>query len=192
MYSHNHFVPTQLIVAFRARTLRHIYWEARFDAQQPSPQRHVIRELRSHPFPECDALVESVVSRTLFSFRTDKRIFNSFIAVHDVEQWHTIMRRLSVRSRYPLFSEVVHRYNAVCCAGITDVFQRGKHADCQAADPTGWEALTLAKEVRRTLRVLDRQGGISPRLRAEIDALDQRRDLNMPVELPLLKWAGLR
>ncbi len=192
VYSHNHFVPTQLIVAFRARTLRHIYWEARFDAQQPSPQRHVIRELRSHPFPECDALVESVVSRTLFSFRTDKRIFNSFIAVHDVEQWHTIMRRLSVRSRYPLFSEVVHRYNAVCCAGITDVFQRGKHADCQAADPTGWEALTLAKEVRRTLRVLDRQGGISPRLRAEIDALDQRRDLNMPVELPLLKWAGLR
>src|SRR5207244_9953445 len=32
VYSHNHYVPVQLIVSYQARTLRHIYWEARFDA----------------------------------------------------------------------------------------------------------------------------------------------------------------
>jgi hypothetical protein len=34
-YSHNYFVPLQLIVSFRARALKHVYWEARFDAMQP-------------------------------------------------------------------------------------------------------------------------------------------------------------
>jgi hypothetical protein len=192
VYSHNHFVPTQLIVSFRARTLRHIYWEARFDALQPSTHRRIIRELRNHPFLECDALVERVVSRTLFSFRTDKRIFNSFIAVHDLEQWHTIMQRLTVRSRYPLSSEVAHRYNEVCHSGITDVLRHGKHADCQRADPTGFEAITLAKAVRRTLRALERQGHISPRLQEEIEALDERRDLEVPDSLPFLRLSGVR
>src|SRR5262249_13710253 len=34
VYSHNHYVPVQLVTSFEARTLRHIYWEARFDAAQ--------------------------------------------------------------------------------------------------------------------------------------------------------------
>ena len=187
IYSHNHFIPTQLVVSFRARTLRHIYWEARFDALQPSVNRDIIRELRRHRFPECDALVEKVVSRTLFSFRTDKRIFNSFIAVHDLQQWHRIMYRLTTRSRYLLPVDVVMRYNAACGGSITDVLRRGKHADCQAADPTGFEALTLAKGVRRTLKMLERQGGISVKLRHEIEALDARQDLERSTSASMLR-----
>jgi hypothetical protein len=187
VYAHNHFVPTQLIVSFRARTLRHIYWEARFDALQHSAHRTIIRELRNHRFPECDELVESVVSRTLFSFRTDKRIFNSFIAVHDIGQWHRVMQRLTLRSRYRLSSEVVRQYNSACNAAVTDLLQHGKHADCQAADPTGLEALTLAKAVRRTLKVLERQGGISRKLQHELDLLNARPELDTSSSLPLLR-----
>jgi hypothetical protein len=178
VYSHNHYVPTQLIVSFRARTLRHTYWEARFDAQQQAANRWLVRELRGHHFPECDALVRDVVSRTLFSFRTDKRIFRGFIAIHDLEQWHRIMRRLSTRSRYPLPMEVVQRYNAACHDSIVDLLQRGKHSACQTADPTGLQTISLAKEVRRSLKVLDRQGRLTPKLQEEIDALDERLDLD--------------
>src|SRR6266446_4627567 len=121
VYSHNHFVPSQLIVSFRARTLRHIYWEARFDSLQDPAHRQLIHELRGSSFPECDALVEEVVSRTLFSFRTDKRIFDSFIAVHDLAQWHRVMQRLALRSRYPLPPEIITRYNATCHASVIDV-----------------------------------------------------------------------
>jgi hypothetical protein len=178
VYSHNHFVPTQLLVSFRARTLRHVYWEARFDNQQHVEHREVIAELRQHRFKECDDLVENVVSRTLFSFRTDKRIFNSFIAVHDLQQWHRIMHGLSRRSRYLLPPEVVSRYNEVCHANIADVFRRGKHADCQLADPTGMEAMRLAKKVRRTLRALERQGRLTSKLQKQIDQLDEHRELD--------------
>ncbi len=188
VYSHNHFVPTQLIVSFRARTLRHIYWEARFDALQHAVHRDLIRELRSRRFPECDALVKDVVARTLFSFRTNKRIFDGFIAVHDLEQWHRIMRRLIAGSRYPLPVEVVGRYNTVCQANAVDVLRHGKRANCQAADPTGLDALTLAKEVRATLKGLQRRGRITRKLRQQIAALDDRLDLEsagMPPPLQL-------
>ncbi len=184
VYSHNHFVPTQLIVSFRARTLRHIYWEARFDTQQHAVHRGIIRELRGHRFPECDALVKEVVSRTLFSFRTDKRIFRGFIAIHDLEQWHRVMQRLTARSRYALPAAVVERYNTTCHSSIIDVLQYGKHSGCQAADPTGLTAINLAKQVRRTLKALQRRGRISLKLQQEIDALDQRLDL-VPMGNPL-------
>ena|ERR1700687_2296260 len=186
VYSHNHFVPTQLIVSFRARMLRHIYWEARFDTLQQAVGREIIRELRSHKFPECDALVKRVVSRTLFSFGTDKQIFNSFIAVHDLEQWHRILQRMSTRSRYPLPDELITRYNTVCHASIVDVLQHGKHAACQSSDPTGLEALALAKAVRRTLKTLDRRKRISEKLEREIEALDARSELEGSTGVPTL------
>jgi len=180
VYSHNHYVPTQLIVSYRARTLRHIYWEARFDAQQHAVHRSLIRELRSQRFPHCDALVKQVVSRTLFSFRTDKSIFNGFIAVHDLDQWHRIMQRLSARSRYTLPLDVVMRYNAACHANISDVLLRGKRANCQVADPTGHAAITLAKEVRRTLKLLARRGEITAKLEREVAELNEREELPAP------------
>jgi len=186
VYSHNHFVPTQLIVSFRARMLRHIYWEARFDTLQQSVGREIIHELRSHKFPECDALVKRVVSRTLFSFGTDKQIFNSFIAVHDLEQWHRILQRMATRSRYPLPDELVTRYNTVCHTSIIDVLQHGKRAACQSSDPTGLESLALAKGVRRTLKALDRRKRISDKLQREIDALDARSELEDNPSVPTL------
>ena len=181
VFSHNHYVPTQLIVSFRARTLRHVYWEARFDAQQQAAHRLVVRELRGHRFPECEALVRDVVSRTLFSFRTDKRIFRGFIAIHDLEQWHRVMQRLSARSRYPLPFEVVQRYNAACHGSIVDLLQRQKESACQDADPTGLRMITLAKELRRSLKALDRQGRITAKLQGEIDALEERVDLEATI-----------
>ena len=192
VYSHNHFVPTQLIVSFRARTLRHVYWEARFDALQRRAGRTLIRELREHRFPQCDALVERVVARTLFSFRTNKRIFDSFIAVHDLEQWHRIMQRVSLLSRHSLPPDLAGQYNRACHESIMDLLQRGKRSACQAADPTGLEAITLAKDIRRTLKTLHRRGQLTARLQHEVDALHARRGLPTLDGPPALEVAGVR
>lgn len=179
VYSHNHYVPIQLIVSFRALTLRHVYWEARFDALQQRQLRDIVAELRQQRFPECDTLVREVVSRTLFSFDTDKRIFNSFIAIHDLDQWHNIMRRLVARSRYALPPRVVERYNEACCGSILDMLQHGKHADNQQADPTGLVALTMAKELRATLKALARRGRLPRKLQHELDSLNERHELSL-------------
>jgi hypothetical protein len=47
VYSHNHFVPIQLVVSYQARTLRHVYWEARFDAAQARDRCRLLRPCSS-------------------------------------------------------------------------------------------------------------------------------------------------
>ncbi|HVM97990.1 MAG TPA: zinc dependent phospholipase C family protein [Candidatus Acidoferrales bacterium] len=186
VYSHNHYVPTQLIVSFRAMTLRHVYWEARFDALQDAELRDIVGELRAKRFPECDDLVRDVVSRTLFSFSTDKRIFNGFIAIHDLDQWHKIMRRLIARSRYALPPEIVRRYNDACYQSIVDMLKNGKRADNQTADPTGLVALTMAKDLRNTLKLLARNRRLPRKLQDEIEALNERSELLVGSGMPSL------
>src|SRR4030095_17111079 len=81
---------------------RHIYWEARFAAAQRRDRWRLIRSVLDHRYADCDRLVERVVERTLFSFRTNKRIFHSVMAPPQGEQWQRMVRGLGARSRYPL------------------------------------------------------------------------------------------
>ena len=171
VYSHNHFVPVQLVVSYQARTLRHIYWEARFDAAQNRDRWRLIRSVLEHRFPECDRLVERVVERTLFSFRTNKRIFNSVMALQQFDQWQHMIRRLSARSRYPLPASEIDRFNGLCIGAIQDLLAHGRDSACQHADPTGREAIGRAEALRRKLRELKRRGQMTDAIVAELQAL---------------------
>lgn len=168
VYSHNHYVPVQLIASFPARTLGHVYWEARFDTLQPRRHWQLARRVLSRTYPDCDALVEREVEQTLFSFRTNKRIFNSVMALHQYDRWHRMMARVSARSRYRLPRTLVADYNERCIAAMADVLRRGRRASCVALDPTGRDALARAARVSRRLRTLGRRGQINKRLRAAL------------------------
>jgi hypothetical protein len=172
VYSHNHFVPCRLVTCYEARALRHLYWEARFDAAQPGDQWRLVRRVMGHRYDDCDDVVERVVERTLFSFRTNKRIFSSVMAVQQLEQWHAMVRQVARRSRYQLTTREVGRFNEICAESIRDLIARGRDATCQQADPTGQDALARAGTLRRKLRQLRRQGVLPPEIAAEIAALD--------------------
>jgi hypothetical protein len=171
VYSHNHYVPVQLVVSYEARTLRHVYWEARFDAAQERDRWRLIRSVFEHQYPDCDRLVERVVERTLFSFRTNKRIFNSVMSLQQLDQWQQLVRRLSARSRYPLPASEVARFNGVCVQAIQDLLLHGRHSACQRTDPTGRDALARADRLRRRLRALKRRGQVTDAIAAELRAL---------------------
>ena len=171
VYSHNQFVPVQLVTSFEARTLRHIYWEARFDAAQERDRWRLIRSVLRHRYRDLDRLVERVVERTLFSFKTNKRIFDSLMALQQLRQWQAMLRGLGERSRYPLPQQEVDRFNDLCVAAIQDVLVHGKASACQHADPTGREALAQASALRRKLRALKRRGAVPESIAAEIRAL---------------------
>ena len=171
VYSHNHYVPVQLVTSFEARTLRHIYWEARFDAAQERDRWRLIRSVLHHRYRDLDRIVERVVERTLFSFKTNKRIFDSVMALQQLEQWQTMVRGLGDRSRYPLPQSEVDRFNGLCVAAIQDLLLHGRESACQQADPTGREALAQATALRRKLRALKRRGEVPAAIAAEIRAL---------------------
>ena len=171
VFSHNQFVPIQLVVSYQARTLRHVYWEARFDAAQARDRFRLLRSVFEHRYPDCDRLVERVVERTLFSFRTNKRIFNSVMALQRLDQWQAMIRHLSQRSRYPLPVSEIDRFNDLCIGAIRDLLGRGKRSACQHADPTGRDALARAGVLRRKLRALKRRGQMTEAIAAELRAL---------------------
>jgi hypothetical protein len=167
-YSHNYYVPLQLIASFRARALKHVYWEARFDAMHPDSDWRRLRDVVSHLYPGCDELMERVVERTLFSFRTNKRIFNSVMALHRVEQWRRVMQRLGNRSRYVLAAEEVTRYDHLCSHAALDMLSNGTKARCVSLDPTGREHLERAEQIRKRLRLLKRKRQLTPSLQEAI------------------------
>ncbi len=169
--SHNHFVPVQMVVSYEARATRHLYWEARFDAAQARDRWRLLRSVLTHRFVDCDRLVERVVERTLFSFKTNKRIFNSVMALQQAEQWQSMVRGLGERSRYPLASGEVDRFNGLCTDAITDLLHRGRGSACQGADPTGREMLARASALRRKLRRLHSRGQVPTSVASRLRAL---------------------
>jgi hypothetical protein len=167
-FSHNYYIPLQLIVSFPARALKHVYWEARFDALQPHEAWERLRTVVSGLYPACDDHMERVVERTLFSFRTNKRIFNSVMALQRAQQWRTLMQRVSERSRYPLAPAEITRYDRLCSDAALDVLRDGTDAVCVGRDPTGRENLARAAQIRRRLRALRRRRKLTPDLQESI------------------------
>ncbi len=157
VYSHNYFIPSQLVTSFPSRTHRHVYWEARVDAHLEDAHRDLLRGVSSRVFPECDALVERVVGRTLFSFRTNKRIFASVVALQHLERWQSTLRRITSRSRFELSQREIDRYNRLCIAAIRDLIENGERASALDLDPNGHESLRQAARIRGKLRALERR-----------------------------------
>jgi hypothetical protein len=171
-YSHNYFVPRQLVTSFPSRARRHVYWEARFDAHLEDAHRDLLRGVSSRRFPDCDALVERVVGRTLFSFRTNKAIFESMITLQHLHRWQAALRRITARSRFSLSDREIRHYNALCIGAVHDLLVHGEQAPVLRHDPNGHENIRRAKVIRSKMRELRRRRvPIEPLRRRFVSAL---------------------
>jgi len=158
--SHNHFVPLHLVLSFATRTSGHAYWEARVDGLQDKHHAERLRHVLTTPYEDCDALVDRVVEHTLFSFRTNKRIFDSLMGLAHLDRWQRLVRTVNDRSRFRLTRATVDTYNRACVAGALDLLANRKQSYTQAQDPTGKDTLDRAFVLRRKLRQLERTRGL--------------------------------
>ncbi len=156
--SHNHFVPTYLLLSFDRRTLGHAYWEARADSLQGRGYWERARSVLARTYEDCDRLVENVVEHTLFSFKTNKRIFDSLMGLSKLEQWRRFMERATTRSSFEMTRATVEHYNGACSHAALDLLTQGRQSYTQSQDATGKEILERAIKLRRRLRTLKRQG----------------------------------
>ena len=166
--SHNHFVPSNLLRSFDRRTMGHAYWEARADALQRRQPWALVREVLEGEYPDCDRLVEKVVEHTLFSFRTNKRIFDSMMAVSKLERWKAFINTVSRHSRHTLTRHTVDRYNQASVACAHDLLEKGRDSFTQARDPTGRDVLRRAIVLRRRMRTLKRRRRLTPATEREL------------------------
>ena len=170
--AHNYFVPYKVMRSFSSLTLKHAYWEMRFENYVEKEVWETGKKVSREHFSKNDLLLRKVLSDTIFSFATNKRIFNSILLVSRLEKWQSLLSTLSDSSRYLLEESDRDEYMQLAQEAVFDFLNHGEDSRFYRADPTGERALAAAEAVRKNLRLLYRSGKLSkPQAYAELDYL---------------------
>jgi hypothetical protein len=152
--AHNYFVPLRLAVTSSSAGIGHSYWESRFETHLGSDYSRRARELILLDHSRSDGLLDRVLSPTIFSTQTNRRIFRGMVYVADTESWQRIFQLMTEKSRWDLPDDDVSDYLARSFDVVIDFLRRFDRADAFRLDPAGTKHLRLAKRVRReALRV---------------------------------------
>ena len=150
--AHNYFVPRYLAITSATSALGHSYWESRFEAHLGERFSRRAREVILLDHGRSDEHLDRILSPTIFSTSTNRRIFRGMVYVTDTESWQRIFQLASERSRWDLADPDVGRYLVRSFDYIVDLLRRFHAAEAFALDPAGEEKLRMAKRVRRDAR----------------------------------------
>jgi len=148
--AHNFFVPRQLLLTSSTQALGHSYWEYRLDVHIGEPYSRLARSVvMDYDHGEADALFDRILSGTIFSFETNRRIFRGMIQFQDNDRWKGVFDRVVQRSRWDLDDGEVEDYLSRAFDSVVDYLVRRKTSLPAALDPIGDVNLKMAKRIRR-------------------------------------------
>jgi hypothetical protein len=147
--AHNFFVPRQLALTSSTASLGHSYWESRFETHLGERSSRRARDLILRDHGSADALLDRILSPTIFSTSTNRRIFRGIVHAADAESWQRIFQMMLENSRWDLSDDQVSVYLVRSFDYIIDLLQRFDSAEPYKLDPSGEAPLRLAKRVRR-------------------------------------------
>jgi hypothetical protein len=150
--AHNFFVPRYLIIASRTSGVGHSYWESRFETHLGQGYSRRAREVILRDHSRSDDHLDRILSPTIFSTHTNRRLFRGMVYVTDTESWQRIFQLAAENIRWDLTDPDVARYLERSYDFIIDFLRRVDYSEPYALDPAGDDALRLAKEVRRDSR----------------------------------------
>ena len=170
--AHGYFVPYKIMRSFSSLTLKHAYWEMRFENFVDKEIWETGRKISLENYQANDSLLRRVLSDTIFSFGTNKRIFNSILLVSRLEKWQQVLQTLSDSSSYVLEESDRDEYMGLAQEAVFDFLNRFEESPFFMADPTGERALLTAEAVRKNLRLLYRSGKLTKeQAQEELDAI---------------------
>lgn len=154
--AHNSFVPRMLLLTSSTKALGHSYWEHRMDADVGAGYSHLARWIVTRfDHSHTDALFKRILSSTLFTFSTNRRIFRGMIRINGNESWQAIFDTVVDNSRWDLDPTTVVRYQRHTFELVADYLIRGTEGRAARHDPIGEESLGEAKKVRRRAMMSD-------------------------------------
>lgn len=165
--AHEAFVPRMLLLTSSTRALGHSYWEHRMDAAVGAEYTRLARSLVTEfDHSRVDALLDSVLATTLFTFRTNRRIFRGMIRLADYQPWQSLFDTVIEASRWDLEEAETAFYRRWAFESGAGYLVLGRESPAAAGDPTGEEALRLAKRIRRQVLLMEAVPEPAPALRA--------------------------
>ncbi len=184
--AHNTFIPRKLFLTRTGKPHGHTYWEHRMDLHVGEEYLGKARRLvMNYNHTDADELFDAVLSRTLFSFRTNRRIFRGMIQAQDNDRWKQVFDKVLRSSRYDLPDARVQLYMGFSFDFIVDYFRVGKESRSRSLDPVGALNLRIAKKLRRA--------GIAEGGAQDPQVLEALADRFFPFPSgPLLYWPKAR
>ncbi len=151
--AHNLFVPLKVVEAYESPAKGHLYWELLFD-NQLTDQRilDMFYSLAQNPFDAEDRFLQESLRPTLFSFQTNKRIFNGLLILQRLKQWQQLMENASGRNVKDLQQAEIDAYNQQSLNAILSFLIDRDQSRFLRIDPTGSEALQQSKKLAKQLR----------------------------------------
>jgi hypothetical protein len=178
--AHNYFVPRQLMLTSSTARVGHSYWETRVEAHLGDAYARAAKDVILLDHSEADAHLDRLIAPTIFSVRTNRRLFRGMVRLTETSSWQRASQVAREYSRWALADQDVERHLGLSFDYMIELLG-GSSASAHQLDPSGERPLKTAKELRR--RVLRAAGRRNPaRLR---DAA--REHFGLP-ERPLEHW----
>ena len=146
--AHNHYVPRQLVITSSTRSMGHTYWESRAETVLGEAVPKAARELIRLDHRPADQHLERILSPTIFSVATNRKLFRGMVRIANSKPWQFGMQVASDQSRWDLTEELVGANLDQATANIRSVL-RDEASDVLRLDPNGEGALLRSKDVRR-------------------------------------------
>jgi hypothetical protein len=143
-------VPLQLARTTATSAIGHSYWESRFETHLPDGAARRARDVIRADHGRADEHLDRILSPTLFSTGTNRRIFRGMVRTADNENWQRVFKMMLERSRWDLEDADVEIHLARSFDYIIDFMVNDDHSEAYQLDPSGDHALRSAKQVRRS------------------------------------------
>lgn len=162
--SHNQFVPFQIVSTYTSRTVRHVYWELRFDCVMDPYMWQVAKSVVREAQHRNNKPLQTALEKTFLSFKTAEKVFNGYLVLGRINRWQRLIRYYSTKSKWGLSQKSVDHYYQQSLEAVMELFTRWPNAPVVELDPMGRESLALAKKARRLLRASLKQKSRRPSL----------------------------
>jgi hypothetical protein len=181
--AHNYFVPRQLMITSSTAAVGHSYWETRIETHLGDAYAKSAKDVILLNHNEADAHLDRIIAPTIFSVRTNRRLFRGMVHLTESSSWQRATQVAREYSRWPLGDEDVERHLGLSYDYMV-AFLAGSDSPALQLDPSGERPLKIAKELRR--RVL-RDTGRRNVTRLESAAMEH---FGLP-DRPLTFWPAI-
>ena len=183
--AHNYFVPHQLTITSSTAALGHSYWESRFDMHIGERFSRTAKQLILRDHSHSDEHLDRILSPTIFSTPTNRRIFRGMVYVADTESWQRIFHLVEEKSRWDLAEREVETYMARAFDYIIDLmrqrFSRAAQARSGGNDPTSRGEEDQARRSPARWRGSRAGGGDAPLRTSAVEARVLENSLSEPL-----------